>query len=104
MSTCDIGFCGTGGTFYELSIFDIPCWIVASSSRELEAYNYLQMKNMAVGIGTVETGINLNKIEETLGEYVRTGQVYQKAFREVSSELDGQGVFRLVDRLLSRNV
>jgi spore coat polysaccharide biosynthesis predicted glycosyltransferase SpsG len=100
MQGCDIGFCGTGGTFYELSLLRIPCWIVASSLRELPAYHYLQEKKMAFGLGDFSNGIEAETIKHAIASYLKNGTVPQN-HQQVSDQLDKNGVYNIVENLLS---
>ena len=76
MSKTDVGFLACGLTFWELSTFGVPSFIIPSSKRELAYGDYIAENKYATKLGDYSKPLDLLKIENALLEYVDENEVF----------------------------
>lgn len=101
MKSCNIGFCGLGSTFYELSLLGIPCWVAASSERELLAYEHVVKEKFAFGLLAGRWEIDEESFRKTFETQLSQVDRLIPKRRELTKTLDGQGVSRIINAVLA---
>ncbi len=101
MTSADIGFCGSGNTFYELTLCNKPCWIVPMSMREESSWNYLISNKMAFNLATIDKNINEVKFHSDFMSKVRNPSNYIQNWTQLRNSLNPNGVKLIAEELFS---
>lgn len=104
MLEADLAITSPGLTFWELSLLNIPSFLISSSFREIPICNFLEQKKYASLIGHFNDSDLSEKLKKSFLLLFKSSQFEQENFNQMRKMINPNGVKKLVDDLLTTNL
>lgn len=99
MDKADIAICSSGLTFWELAIFNVPSFMIASSEREKYITDYLDSKQYCKSLGHFDTLPSSKELAKTIDSLISEDYLQSINLNELNSKINLNGVEKVVDEI-----